>query len=463
MKTTLAAFVVLSLAAVAASCSNSSSSHSGTGGTVSKTGGATGTGGTQPGGAGGAGGAAQGGAGGSGGTTTNAGTGGSTSSGGTVGTGGAVTGTGGTVRTGGTTGASGGAGGSGGVGTATGGSGRDAGSAGRGGADASVAGTGGTAGPTGGSATAGGGGAGGAATGGGAGGGSTGTGGTNAGGAGDPVPSAGCGKTRTLQDGNRTISSGGQNRQYYLKTPSNYDNKHPYRLVFTFHWFYGSINSVVNPPDADHNTDRPFYGLSDLSGDTTIFVAPQGLTDSGGAGWQNPNNRDVNFTDDMLKAITDDLCIDTSRVFTTGFSYGGSMSYELACDRPDKFRAALLLDPGTLSGTNSSTCKTPIAIFLSHGVDDGTLTYSGGVAIFNIFAKLNGCTTITPPTPPTNGHTCTSLTGCSDGYPARVCNFGSGENNPYNTSLRGHYPSPKDPNQTTSWVPEESWKFITQF
>ena len=164
------------------------------------------------------------------------------------------------------------------------------------------------------------------------------------GGAGGGMPSAGCTKTRTLQDGNRTITSGGMSRMYYLKTPSNYDNEHPYRLIFTFHWFYGSINAVVNPPDADHNTDRPFYGLSDLSGDTTIFVAPQGLTDSGGAGWANPSDRDVKFTDDMLAAITADLCIDTSRVFTTGFSYGGSMSYELACTRPDKFRAALLYE-----------------------------------------------------------------------------------------------------------------------
>ena len=221
---------------------------------------------------------------------------------------------------------------------------------------------------------------------------------------------------------------------------------------------------MVNPPDADHNTDRPFYGLSDLSGDTTIFVAPQGLVDDNtGAGWKNPNNRDVNFTDDMLKAITDDLCIDTSRVFTTGFSYGGSMSYELACDRPDKFRAALLLDPGTLSCTSSSTCKTPIAIFQSHGVDDQTLNYSQGLGIFNVFTKLNGCTAMTPPTPPTNGHTCTSFSGCSAGHPSRFCNFGSGENNPYNASLKGHYPTPKDPNQSTSWVPQESWDFITQF
>jgi hypothetical protein len=373
-------------------------------------------------------------------------------------------GAGGTVQTGGTTGSDGGAGGSGGAGGATSGAGGSTGAgggAGRGGTGGAAPGAGGAHGGT----TSGAGGsigAGGSVGQGGTGGAPIGTGG--AGGGAAAVPSAGCGKTRTLQDGNRTITSGGMSRAYYLKTPGNYDNKHPYRLIFEFHWNYGSINSIVNPPDADHNTDRPFYGLSDLSGDTTIFVVPMGLNDTGGAGWANPNNRDVIFTDDMLAAVTGDLCIDTSRVFTTGFSYGASMSYELACVRPDKFRGALVYEPGSLSGNNTANCTAPIAWFQSDGIDDQVLSYTGaGLPILNVMAKVNGCTAMMPPDPSMNGHTCVSFVGCSTGHPTRFCNFGSGENNPYNTSLRGHYPVPKDPGQTTSWVPMEAWSFITQF
>jgi poly(3-hydroxybutyrate) depolymerase len=279
------------------------------------------------------------------------------------------------------------------------------------------------------------------------------------------VPSAGCGKTRTLQDGNRTITSSGMSRTYNLKTPANYNNQHPYRLIFMFHWNFGSINAIVNPPDADHNTDRPYYGLADLSGDTTIFVVPMGLiTSTGGAGWDNPNNRDVILVDDMLAAVTADLCIDTSRVFTTGFSFGASMSYELACTRPTKFRGALVYEVGTLSGQNAAQCTTPVAWFQSEGIDDQVLSYAGnGLPILNVFTKANGCTPMTPPTPATNGHNCVNYAGCSAGHPIRFCNFGAGENNPFNTTLRGHYPVPKDPGQTTSWVPMEAWNFITQF
>jgi predicted esterase len=276
------------------------------------------------------------------------------------------------------------------------------------------------------------------------------------------VPSAGCGRTRTLQDGAQTLASGGLDRSYFLKTPDAYDNTYPHRVVFMFHWNYGSINAIVNPPDADHNTDRPFYGLGDLTDDKTIFVVPQGLVNTGGgAGWANPNSRDVNFTDDMLAAISADLCIDTSRVFTTGFSYGAGMSVALACVRPDKFRAAIVYEPAFISGVNAGQCTKPIAFFQSHGVDDQVLNYQTGLSVLSTFTALNGCAALTPPDPPAAGHACTSYTGCS--VPTRFCNFGAGENNPFNPTLRGHYPAAKDPGQDTSWVPAEAWAFINQF
>jgi poly(3-hydroxybutyrate) depolymerase len=279
--------------------------------------------------------------------------------------------------------------------------------------------------------------------------------------AGPPLPSSGCGQARTLQDGNQTISSGGMDRTYYLETPSEYDNTYPHRVVFMFHWNYGSINAIVNPPDADRNTDRPFYGFGDLTDGKTIFVVPQGLVAmGGGAGWPNPNNRDVIFTDDMLAAISSDLCIDTSRVFTTGFSYGAGMSVALACLRPEKFRAAAVYAAGFISGVQPPQCTTPVAFFHVHGVDDQRLNYQTGLNVLNVFSNMNGCAATTPPNPPQDGHTCISLEGCS--VPTRFCNFGAGQGNPIN-DLRGHYPVPKDPGQTTSWVPPEAWNFITQF
>lgn len=279
---------------------------------------------------------------------------------------------------------------------------------------------------------------------------------------GQAVPSAGCGQARTLQDGPQALSSGGVARTWYLETPDNYDNTHPYRVVFMFHWNYGSIEAIVNPPDADRNTDRPFYGMGDLTDGETIFVVPQGLVNpGGGAGWANPNNRDVIFTDDMLATISADLCIDTSRVFTTGFSYGAGMSVALACVRPDTFRAAAVYAPAFISGVTPAQCTTSIPFFQVHGVDDQVINYQTGLNVLGTFTSLNGCAPLTPPQPAADGHGCVSFEGCS--APTRFCNFGAGQGNPFNTDLRGHYPTPKDPGQNTSWVPAEAWSFISQF
>ncbi len=96
--------------------------------------------------------------------------------------------------------------------------------------------------------------------------------------------SAGCTTNRTLQDGSHMITSGGQQREYHLKTPANYDSSKPYKLIFMFHWFYGSINAIVNPPDADHNTDDPYYGLEELAGDSSISRRATGLDGHGRRG-----------------------------------------------------------------------------------------------------------------------------------------------------------------------------------
>ncbi len=118
------------------------------------------------------------------------------------------------------------------------------------------------------------------------------------------------------------------------------------------------------------------------------------------AGWDDPNGRDMNFTDDMLDAISNDLCIDESRVFTTGFSFGGAISYKLACERTDTFRAALVYGTGPVSGNNASACQKPIAFFQTHGQDDKTFNIGTGLGVLDIFVGTNGCTDMNPPLRP---------------------------------------------------------------
>jgi poly(3-hydroxybutyrate) depolymerase len=273
------------------------------------------------------------------------------------------------------------------------------------------------------------------------------------------MSSAGCGKTPTLKNSPTTaisynmITSSGMSRRYILRYPSNYDNTHPYRLVLAYHWNTGSAAQVFDCNQESikcYTTQSPFYGLWNLSNNSTIFVAPDGLN----AGWANTNGQDVVLTDDILKQVEDDLCIDKSRVFANGFSYGAGMSFALACARPDVFRAVGIYSGGQLSGCSGG--NSPVAYYATHGLDDGTLQISGGRTMRDKFVKNNGCTAMNPPEPANNSgsHICTSYQGCSAGHPVRWCAF-DGSN--------GHDPSPKDPGQSMTWNPQEAWTFFTQF
>jgi predicted esterase len=264
----------------------------------------------------------------------------------------------------------------------------------------------------------------------------------------DARPSAGCGKARTLQDGTITIESNGS-RWYILRAPDNYDVDHPYRLIIAYHWMGGTAEDVAYGTGA---TESPFYGLWDLANNSTIFVAPMGLGSGQNTGWPNADGEDVAFTDAILAQIEAELCIDTSRIFATGFSYGAGMSYALACARPDVFRGVALYSGAELSGCDGGT--KPIAFFASHGLSDSVLDISAGRALRDHFFTVNGPTSgaQSEPTAGSGMHMCLTYQVGPPQYPVVWCVFDG-----------GHNPNPHDAGEATSWVPPEVWSFISQF
>jgi poly(3-hydroxybutyrate) depolymerase len=208
-----------------------------------------------------------------------------------------------------------------------------------------------------------------------------------------------------------------------LNVPSDYDNKKPYRLILGFHW-RGSEGDQVDAPGQGSADEKPYYGLMELAQGSTIFVAPDGIAQGWGQG-----AADLTFTDDILKQVEGDLCIDKSRIFSTGFSFGAAMSYALACARPGMLRAIVLYAGGVVSGCMGGTIGTPIPYLETHGTDDGVFPVSPvtqnnggpGKAIRNAMVKVNGCTAQDPSPPGHGTHKCTDYAGCSAGHPVRWC------------------------------------------
>ncbi|QFU89876.1 RICIN domain-containing protein [Amycolatopsis sp. YIM 10] len=259
----------------------------------------------------------------------------------------------------------------------------------------------------------------------------------------------GCGKAPALSSGTHTIQSGGKSRSFILKVPDNYDNAHPHRLAFGFHWWGGTANDVAS--GGSDGYAWAYYGMLSQAGNSTIFVAPQGISN----GWANSGGEDVTFTDAMIKLIGDSLCVDAARVFSTGFSYGGAMSYALACARPAVFRAvAAIAAPGQISGCAGGT--QPVAYMGIHGISDNI---QSGRSLRDRFVSNNGCAPQNAPEPAPGSltHTLTTYSGCQSGRPVVWAAFDG-----------GHQQGPVDgcagcESGAKSWVKPELWRFFTQF
>jgi len=286
------------------------------------------------------------------------------------------------------------------------------------------------------------------------------------------VPSPGCGKTSTVtfatvpgESGTAVGTGEGgyvtiNGRSFAMRLPDNYDKNKPYWLIFGFHWNGGTSKDVDT--GGSNGYQMAHFGLQKLSNNGAFFVAPQGLNN----GWGGDN---LPFVDDMVKIITENYCIDMSRLYTNGFSYGGGMSYAIACARAKVFRGAAIYEGAQLSGCSGG--NDPIAYWQMAGTTDGTCTIDMATPMRDKFAKNNGCTIpATEPSRPTSisqSHICTDYTGCSAGHPLRWCVHPAGHGNAIVDGTADLYNSCATPPKTCSdsckctWVPQDVWSFFT--
>ncbi|KAF1962803.1 alpha/beta-hydrolase [Byssothecium circinans] len=264
--------------------------------------------------------------------------------------------------------------------------------------------------------------------------------------------SPGCGNAPKLvtPDASKTplnITVGGKSRSFYVKLPDAYDNKHPYRLIFTLHALGGTAQQVT----LGTGGYLPFYGLPAVINDTigAIYVAPDGINN----GWANTGGQDVTFISQLVKTLNDDLCIDENLRFSTGFSYGSAMSYAIACSLAKDFRAVAALS-GNPQISGCAGGNDPIAFYGQHGVSDQVLPISGGREMRDRFVKNNGCTpqTAAEPAVGSGKHIKTTYSGCDPKYPVVWIAFDG-----------AHTSQPKDSGASETFSHTETWAFFKQF
>lgn len=199
-----------------------------------------------------------------------------------------------------------------------------------------------------------------------------------------PTPSRGCGRTSALTETGSnpnakkyTMRSADLNRAFWLTLPQNYNNNKPYKILFAMHCMgsNGEEFSYFPSPNQDHPS--PYYGQQDLDTENNyIFVSPEGDTD--GMPWRMNDDKDHVFFSEMLTLLEDNYCIDTSRVFVTGFSFGSMVTNSLAWEFQERIRAVAVYAVAAFNiylPTGENKKNLPIAWMDVHGKNDDRCPY----------------------------------------------------------------------------------------
>jgi polyhydroxybutyrate depolymerase len=98
-----------------------------------------------------------------------------------------------------------------------------------------------------------------------------------------------------------------------------------------------------------------------------------------GAAGQSPID-DVGFLSALLDKISTEVPIDENRIFVTGASNGGFMTYRLLIEAPERFAAgaAFIANLPDLGGSLSLP-KQPTPLMIANGTDDPLVPWEGGM------------------------------------------------------------------------------------
>ena len=173
-----------------------------------------------------------------------------------------------------------------------------------------------------------------------------------------------------------TIDHDGISRKFITYIPSSYDGNSPVSLVLNFHGYTSNANSQMWYGD--------FRPIADTAG--FIVVHPEGTKDGSNTthwnvgGWTVGSTvDDVGFVDLLLDTLVLKYNIDLTKIYSTGMSNGGYMSYLLACQLSNRI-AAVASVTGSMTNQIYNQCNPshPTPILEIHGTDDPTVSYYGG-------------------------------------------------------------------------------------
>jgi polyhydroxybutyrate depolymerase len=173
------------------------------------------------------------------------------------------------------------------------------------------------------------------------------------------------------------IQWGGRQRSYRLHLPPGADGR-PLPLVVVLHGGGGDMTAAARQTRFDAEADR--------AGFIVVYPNGSGLLPDRLLVWNagtccgyavKHDVDDVGFIRALVGELKARHAIDATRIYATGFSNGGMMSYRLACEVSELFAAiAPVAATQTLHGSMPSH---PVSILHIHGSADENVPLRGGL------------------------------------------------------------------------------------
>lgn len=222
-----------------------------------------------------------------------------------------------------------------------------------------------------------------------------------------------------------SIKSGGLTRDYRLYKPASYTGATAVPLVINLHGY------------SSNSQEQEFYAYFKAVADTANFliVLPNGTIDAQGERFWNTFGGtstvdDVGFISNLIDSLKLIYNIDSQRIYATGMSNGGFLSYSLACELENKI-AAIASVTGSMVTAKLNSCNPsrPVPVMEIHGDADDVVPYNGGTLlsfepipdVVAAWVDKNNCN-------PTPVVTDVPNTNTADGCTAQLSVYNGGDN-----------------------------------
>jgi polyhydroxybutyrate depolymerase len=194
-------------------------------------------------------------------------------------------------------------------------------------------------------------------------------------------------------DHNESITSGGESRSFIVHIPTGYTGSTPAPAIIDFHPLGGSGSSQEGSSGWKAKCDS--VGCIAVYPDSSKSKASDNSWNAGYCCTNAEKNQvnDVQFARDIIKWLQTNTCVDSKRIYASGGSNGGGMTYRMACEPADVIAAAAPVDfrcvtgkdplATTVSATSQMACMCnlprPITIVAwDEKADTSIVPYGGG-------------------------------------------------------------------------------------